>query len=97
MLFTNTDTVNDKSVSSVTVTFASYLGAMTGQRVSFAAGALVNGSTPTAAAVTGYVVDAPTPLQRTVQLDSALTVVKAADATTPTTLTTVDQAVVSVL
>ena len=97
VLFTNTDTVNDKSVSSVTVTFAGYLGAMTGQRVSFAAGALVNGSTSTAAAVTGYVVDAPTPLQRTVQLDSALTVVKAADATTPTTLTTVDQAVVSVL
>jgi len=97
VLFSNTDTVNDKTVNTITLKLASYLGAMVGSRVSLAAGALVNGSTPTAAAVTGYVIDAPTPLVRTVQLDSALTVVKAADSATPTELTTVDQAVVTAL
>ncbi len=97
VLFSNTDTVNAKNVGAITLKLGSYLGAMVGSRVSIAAAGLVNGSTATAAAVTGYVIDAPTPLVRTIQLDSAITVAKADDADTPTELTSADGAVVTAL
>lgn len=97
VLASNASTTGTKSVSTVTVRLATYLGADVGSKVSIAIGGLKNGGIATDAAVTGYVIDAPTPLVRTIQLDSALTLAKASNSDTPTKLVTVDQAVVTAL
>ena len=88
VLFDNTNGKSEATVSTVTVQLATYLSAMTGSKVSITNGVSNGGTTSNA---TGYVIDAPTPLVRTIQLDTPLKVA------TGDKLTSVDQAVVTVL